>query len=155
MKDDADVFHFEAFGQLGAKCTEVVDVDIEHLTSCCIERMVVIINIRVKPDRTTIAVHELNFAHLREFIERLIHRSQRDARHSLARHRKEPVSGGVSGVLMQQRKDQFSLRGEASALLAIFRGNEVGGLHRSHLISGKCLFANHADKVAVVSRHTP
>lgn len=154
MKHDAHVFHLEAFGQLRAQSIEIVDVHIKHFARRGIERVVVVINVRVEPQCTAVAAHELDFAHLREFVERLIHRAQRDAGHSLARHRKQCIGGRVGGVVVQQRKDQLSLRREATTLRAIFGGNDFGGLHAEHAIRLLCLFANRADKGGLVSRHT-
>lgn len=57
-------------------------------------------------------------------------------------------------VAVHEGKQQLSLRGQATALLAVFGGDEFGGLHDMQTIRAECLSASHANKQTAVRRHT-
>ena len=129
MEDDAHVLHFETGRQLRTQRVDVVDVHIEQLSRLGVDGVMVFVDVRIETYSTTIAVHELDLAHLGEFIERLVDGSQRDARHPLAGNFVKTLGGGVRLVAVHEGKQQLSLRGQATALLAVFGGDEFGGLH--------------------------
>jgi len=123
---DADLIDVKTLWQLGAKFVDVVDVDIKYFTGRSIECVMMVIDVRIESHCATVAMHELNLAHGCQLIERLVHRAQRNTRHALARHLVQTLGRRVRFVAVHQGEQQLTLRGQATALVAVGISDDFG-----------------------------